>query len=165
MPKNIFSKTFRDRWFGTAIAVLSLILLLYFAMSIYRNIDLGIYTDLPEAFRTILGISANADIGSLAIGVFFTSYGAWVLAGLAIASSSASITGEESNGTIGILLGNPKSRTNVILSKIASMTLITALAVLLLWGAMYLVSGMLNVSISGMHVGALGIHLCINTRF
>ena len=70
MLANIFTKTLQDRWFGTAIAVASLILLILFAMSVYRDIDLGIYTELPEAFRAIVGISADADVGSLAIGVF-----------------------------------------------------------------------------------------------
>ncbi len=39
------------------------------------------------------------------------------LAGLAIAMGSASIAGEESAGTMGLLLGNPKSRTYVLASK------------------------------------------------
>ena len=132
MLSNVFTKTIHDRWFGTAIAAASLVLLLLFAMSVYRDIDLGIYTELPEAFRTILGISPDADVGSLAVGVFFTGYGAWVLAGLMIAAGSASIASEESKGTIGILLGNPKGRTYVLLSKAASMALLTILTVLIL---------------------------------
>jgi hypothetical protein len=62
----------------------------------YRNLDLGIYTNMPEAFRAIVGVPAEADVGSLAIGVLFSSYGAWVLVGLMIAAGSASIASEES---------------------------------------------------------------------
>ena len=165
MLANIFTKTLRDRWLGVAIATGSLALLLLFAMSMYRNLDLGIYANMPEAFRALLGVPAEADVGSLAIGVLFSSYGAWVLAGLMIAAGSASIASEESKGTIGLLLGNPKSRTNVLVSKAASMVLLTGLAAAFLWGSTYLVSRVLDVEITGMDVGALSLHMVVNALF
>lgn len=165
MLANIFTKTLRDRWLGVAIATGSLALLLLFAMSMYRNLDLGIYANMPEAFRALLGVPAEADVGSLAIGVLFSSYGAWVLAGLMIAAGSASIASEESKGTIGLLLGNPKSRTNVLVSKAASMVLLTGLAAAFLWGSTYLVSRVLDVEITGMAVGALSLHMVVNALF
>ena len=165
MLANIFTKTLRDRWLGVAIAAGSLALFLLFAMSMYRNLDLGIYANMPEAFRAILGVPAEADVGSLAIGVLFSSYGAWILVGLMIAAGSASIASEESKGTIGLLLGNPKSRTNVLVSKAASMVLLIGLAVAFLWGSTYLVSGVLDVEITGMAVGALLLHMFVNALF
>lgn len=165
MLANVFTKTLRDRWLGVAIAVGSLALFLLFAMSMYRNLDLGIYANMPEAFRAILGVPAEADVGSLAIGVLFSSYGAWILVGLMIAAGSASIASEESKGTIGLLLGNPKSRTNVLVSKAASMVLLIGLAAAFLWGSTYLVSGVLDVEITGMAVGALLLHMFVNALF
>ena len=165
MLSNIFTKTIRDRWLGTAIAAASLALMLLFAMAIYRDINLDFYTELPESLRAILGIPPGADIAGLAIGELFVSYGAWILAGLAIAAGSASIAGEESKGTIGLLLGNPKSRTNVLVSKAASMVLLIGLAVASLWGSTYLVAGVLNVEFAGMDVGALSLHLGVNAIF
>ena len=165
MLANIFTKTLRDRWLGVAIAAGSLALFLLFAMSMYRNLDLGIYANMPEAFRAILGVPAEADVGSLAIGVLFSSYGAWILVGLMIAACSASIASEESKGTIGLLLGNPKSRTNVLVSKAASMVLLIGLAAAFLWGSTYLVSGVLDVEITGMAVGALLLHMFVNALF
>ena len=165
MLGNIFTKTLRDRWLGVAIAAGSLALFLLFAMSMYRNLDLGIYANMPEAFRAILGVPAEADVGSLAIGVLFSSYGAWILVGLMIAAGSASIASEESKGTIGLLLGNPKSRTNVLVSKAASMVLLIGLAGAFLWGSTYLVSGVLDVEITGMAVGALLLHMFVNALF
>ena len=165
MLANIFTKTLRDRWLGVAIAAGSLALFLLFAMSMYRNLDLGIYANMPEAFRAILGVPAEADVGSLAIGVLFSSYGAWILVGLMIAAGSASIASEESKGTIGLLLGNPKSRTNVLVSKAASMVLLIGLAAAFLWGSTYLVSGVLDVEITGMAVGALSLHMFVNALF
>ncbi len=165
MLANIFTKAIRDHWRGMSIGAGSMALMLLFAMSMYRELDLGIYTEMPEALRAIMGIPAEADIGSLAIGELFTAYGAWVLAGLAIAAGSAFIAGEESKGTIGLLLGNPKSRTNVLVSKAASMVLLVGLATAFLWGSTYLVAGVLDVDIAGMAVGALSLHMFVNTLF
>ena len=165
MLTNIFTKAIRDRWRGISIAAGSLAMMLFFAMSVYRNIDISIFTELPDTFLTIMGIPAGAGIGSLAIGELFASYGAWVLAGLAIAAGSAYIAGEESKGTIGLLLGNPKSRTYMLISKAASMVLLIGLGVTFLWGSTYLISGVLDVNITGMDVGALSLHLFVNAIF
>ncbi|MFC1865637.1 ABC transporter permease subunit [Chloroflexota bacterium] len=165
MLSNIFTKTVRDRWLGTAIAAVSLALMLLFAMAIYRDINLDFYTELPEAVRAILGIPPGTDIAGIAIGELFVAYGAWILAGLAIAAGSASIAGEESKGTIGLLLCNPKSRTNMLVSKAASLTLLIGLAAASLWGSTYLVAGILDVKFAGMDVGALTLHLGTNAVF
>jgi ABC-2 type transport system permease protein len=162
---NIFTKTIRDRWFGTLIATVTLVLFVLMAMAFYRDIDLSFYTELPEVFRQILGVPPGVDVASLGIGVMITSYGAWILSGLMIAAGSASIASEESKGTIGILLGNPKSRTNMLLSKAASMILLTALAVAGLFGSIYLIVGMFDISTTGLNVGALSLHLFLNVLF
>jgi len=165
MLANIFTKTMRDHWRGVAIGAGSLALMLYFMMAMYREFDLSIYTELPEAFLVLMGIPENADVGSLAIGALFSSYGSWVLVGLAIAAGSAFIAGEESKGTMGLLLGNPKSRTNVLVSKAASMLLLIGLAITFLWGSTFLISGSLDVDIAGLNIGALLFHLFISVIF
>jgi ABC-2 type transport system permease protein len=162
---NIFTKTIRDRWLGTLIATVTLVLFVLMAMAFYRDIDLSFYTELPEVFRQILGVPPGVDVASLGIGVMITSYGAWILAGLMIAAGSASIASEESKGTIGILLGNPKSRTNMLLSKAASMILLTGLAVAGLFGSIYLIVGMFDISTTGLNVSALSLHLFLNVLF
>lgn len=156
---NVFTKSVRDRWKGIAIAFISLMLMLLFAMSIYRNIDINIYQGMPEAIKSIMGIPAIADAGSLAVSVFLSGAGAWVLAGLTIASGSASIASEESNGTIGLLLGNPRSRTNVLVSKAASMILLMLLLIAASWGCTYLIAEILGVNMAGINVGAISFHL------
>jgi len=165
MLANVFTKTIRDHWRGMAIATASFTLLLLFIMTIYRDMDLSFYEGLPEALRAIMNIPAEADVGSLAIGELFTAYGAWILAGMMIAIGSATIASEESKGTIGLLLGNPKSRTSVLVSKAASMVLLISLAVALLCGCTYLISEVTDVSISGLDVGAVSFHLFINSLF
>ena len=124
MLANVFTKTFRDRWRSMAIAAVGVVLRLLLAMSVYANFDFTFYDDLPEAFRSLMNIPDNADAGSLAIGVLCGLYGAFTLGGLAISMGSASIAGEEKAGTIGILLGNPKSRTNILISKMGEVKLV-----------------------------------------
>ena len=165
MLVNIFTKSVRDGWRGIAIAAGILVLMLFFEMSVYRDIDLSVYTELPEAFLAIIGVPAGADIGGFAISTLLTSYGAWTLVGLMIAIGSASIANEEAKGTIGLLLGNPKSRTNMLVSKAASMVLLFGLAIAFLWGSTYLIAGALDVSITGMEVGALSLHMFLNALF
>lgn len=163
MLSGVFAKNIRDRWKGWLIAVASLSALLLMAMSVYQDIDLGAYTTLPEVYRSLIGISEEADVGSLAINALIGSYGSMTVAALALAMGAASIAGEERKGTLGLLLGNPRSRTHVLVSKAASMVLLTALGVLALWGAILLTAAALGVSIEGMHVGALCLHLFFNT--
>ncbi len=165
MLATVFTKTIRDRWRGVAIAVVALAVMLLLAMSVYSSFDFSIYDDLPEAFRSLMSIPENADAGSLAIGVLYGMYGAFTLAGLAIAMGSASIAGEEKAGTMGLLLGNPKSRTHILLSKTANLVGLIAIGTLILWVSAYLVSGFLDVDLGNMRVGAYAFHLFANTLF
>ena len=165
MLANIFTKSVRDRWRGMTIAFVSLMGMLLFAMSIYQNFDLNVYQGMPEALKAIMGIPEGVDVGSLAVSVFLAGAGSWVLAGLAIASGSASIASEESDGTIGLLLGNPKSRTSVLFSKAAAMVLLMFLLVTASWGCTYLIAEIVGVSLGEMSVMALSLHLFVLALF
>lgn len=165
MLATVLTKSIRDRWRGMAIAVAALGVMLLLAMSVYASFDFSLYNDLPEAFRSLMNIPDNADAGSLAIGVLYGMYGAFTLAGLAISMGSASIAGEEKAGTMGLLLGNPKSRTHVLLSKTANLIGLLAVATLILWIFAYVVSGILDVNLGEMRVAAYAFHLFANTLF
>ena len=162
---TVFSKTILDRWRGVTIGVVSLAALLYFGMVVYQDIDLSIYTSLPPAFESLIGIGENADVASLAYNAIYSSYGAIILAGITIAMGSAFIAGEERKGTIGVLLGNPRSRTQVLLAKTAAMLVMMALGGLVLWGAGLATPAALDVSIEGMDVTAFTLHLVVGTLF
>ncbi len=165
MLANVFAKTTRDRWKGVAIGVASLAAMLFFGMSVYRDIDLSVYTSLPEVFRTLMDIPQDADVGSLAYGAIYGSYGTLTMAALALSMGSASIAGEERKGTIGLLLGNPKSRVSVLASKAASLVLLLGLGSLVLWGAGLGSAAILGVETGGMHVGALVFHMFVISVF
>ncbi len=165
MLANVFTKTTRDRWKGMAIGVAALAAMLFFGMSVYRDLDLSVYTSLPEVFRTLMDIPADADVGSLAYGAIYGSYGTLTIAALAISMGSASIAGEERKGTIGLLLGNPKSRVSVLVSKAASLVLLLGIGSVALWGAGVGSAALLSVETGGMHVGALVLHMCVISVF
>ena len=107
-----------------------------------------------------MNIPADADVGALAYGAIYSSYGALTITSLAISMGAASIAGEERKGTMGLLLGNPKSRTHILVSKAANIVLLTALGVVILWAAGIVVPQLLNVDITGVQVGALVFHMC-----
>jgi ABC-2 type transport system permease protein len=159
MLSTVISKTFLDRWKGEAIGAVTLVALFLLGMLVYRDIDLSVYTDLPEVFRSLMNIPADADVGALAYGAIYSSYGALTVTSLALSMGSASIAGEERNGTMGLLLGNPKSRTHILVSKAANVVLLTALGSILLWVGGIVVPAMLDVNITGIHVGALMLHM------
>jgi ABC-2 type transport system permease protein len=162
---SVFSKTLLDRWRGVTIGVVSLASLLYFGMIVYQDIDLSVYTSLPPAFESLIGIGEDADVASLAYNAIYSSYGAIIMAGLAIAMGAAFIAGEERKGTIGVLLGNPRSRSQVLLAKTAAMLVMMGLSGLVLGGVGLAAPASLGVSIEGMDVTAFTVHLIVGTVF
>ncbi len=164
-PAAIFTNTLRDRWLSWAISAASLTLLLFFGMSVYRDIDLSIYAELPVAFRSLLGIGEEVDVGGLAVGDVFGSIGAVVVAVVALVMGAAAIAGEERNGTMSILLANPRSRTHVLLTKAAALVLLCGATVAAMWVPVHPIAAVLNVEIGGLHVEALSLHLYGNALF
>ncbi|MEN8234477.1 MAG: ABC transporter permease subunit [Actinomycetota bacterium] len=165
MLANVFTKTTRDRWKAPVIAVASLALLFLFGMMTYRDIDLSVYTNLPDYFKQLFGISDDADVASLAYGAILSGYGALTVTAIALTMGAATFAGEERDRTIGLLLGNPKSRTSVLISKAAAMVVLTAAMTLVLWVVGLVTPEILDVSIAGMHVGALMFHLLAISLF
>ena len=162
MLANVFTKTTRDRWIGAAIAGGTISIWLLMAAAIYRDIDLTIYTDMPEFMRNLMGIPEGADVGSLAFSVVFGFVGAVTLASIALSMGSASIAGEERDGTFGLLLGNPKTRTSVLMSKAASMVFLVVMAALILWSGGFIVPKVLDFETGGMFLEAIIFHLFVN---
>ncbi len=165
MLANVFTKTIQDRWISAVVGGLSLGLLLWMGMAVYRDIDLGVYTSLPEAMRTLMGIPGDADVTTLAYGAIYSTYGALTLTGIAISVGASTIAGEERDGTIGLLLGNPRSRTQVLVAKAGSLIVITGLGGVLLLSGGYLVPAMLGVELGSTAVGALILHMVVCALF
>ncbi|MCP5024947.1 MAG: ABC transporter permease subunit [Actinomycetia bacterium] len=165
MLANVFTKALRDQWLGMTIGAVCMALYLLAGMAVYRDIDISLYTDLPEPILELMGISADTDVGGLAYGAIYGTVGALTLAGLSIAIGSRAIAGEERNGTIGLLLANPTSRTQVTVAKAAAIVTITALGAAILWGAAMIAPTLLDVDVADLHLTALVGHLFANALF
>ena len=163
MSTAIFTRALRDRWIGTTVGAVSLGLLLLFAMAVYRDIDLAVYTDLPEALRDVMGIPGDADVASLAYGAMLGSVGALAFGGLAISIGAGSIAGEERNGTMGLLLGNPTSRHTVLASKALALIVLIAVSTTVLWAFADITPRVLDVDIGDANVPAIMVHLGMST--
>jgi ABC-2 type transport system permease protein len=165
MLANVFTKTTQDWWKGMAIAVVTLGAMFLMGMAVYRDIDISIYTSLPDAFLSLFGIPTDADIASLAYGAIYTGYGSLTLAAVVLGLGGASIAGEERKGTLGLLLGNPKSRTYVLVSKAGALVLVTGFGALVLWAVGRVTPEFLDVNVSGIHVEALILAMAVNALF
>lgn len=165
MLSNVFTKAIRDRWIGATIVGAGIGVLFVFSMLVYRGIDLSIYDTLPEFFRAIANIPEGDNAGILAYSAIYGTVGAIALAAIAISLGSGSIAGEERNGTLGLLLGNPRSRSHVLLSKLAALVVLVGSTSLLLWLAGVVVPPLLDVDSSVVHPGALIAHMFVNAVF
>lgn len=162
---NVFAKTTRDRWKSTIIGAVVLGLLLVFAMAVYRDIDVSFWDDLPEAFLNMFGIPEGADVGGLAYGAIYSGYGMLTMAGIALAAGAAAVAGEERSGTMPLLLGNPLSRSSVVVSKAASLVLLNAVGFGILWIAAVFAPAALDVDIGSMDITALMVMMFVNGLF
>jgi ABC-2 type transport system permease protein len=159
MLATVYTKAATDRWRGWAIGTLTLVAFLFLGMAAYRDIDLSVYTTMPEAFRSLVGIDENTDAGSLAYQAMYSSYGALVLFALALAMGAAAIAGEERRGTLGLLLANPVSRTKVLVEKAAALVTLAAAGVAVMWAGGLIAPVVFDVDTTGQDLNALMIHL------
>jgi ABC-2 type transport system permease protein len=159
MLAAVWTKALRDRWISMAVAVTTLGLFLLLGLAAYQEIDLAIYNELPDAMRAVVGIPDGADATSLAFTAIYGSYGALTLCGVAISLGSSSIAGEERDGTLGLLLSTPHSRTSVLLQKTLALLLLTGVGAVVLLAAGYAAPAMLGVTLGDAAVGALVVHM------
>ena len=158
-------RTIRDRWVGIVVAIVSLGVLLVFAMFAYAEIDLSIYQNLPEAWRSIAGVPPDADAASLAYNVMLGTIASLTLAGLGVSIGASAFAGEERDGTIGLLLANPESRTEVLAAKMVALVGLLVAAGVALWLTGLAAPVLLGVEIGETHIGAMSLHVTVNALF
>ncbi len=165
MLATVLTKTARDRWRGMVIGSGALAAMLILAMPLYQQFDLSVYSDLPEAVRSLFNFPEGSDLAGIAYGAVYGTYGALTLAGIAIAIGASAIAGEERDGTIGLLLANPKSRTHVLVSKAGALVLIAALGTVVAWAGARIAPALFDVAVGGFHIEALMFHMFVNAIF
>lgn len=165
MLATVLTKTARDRWRGMVVGSGALAAMLILAMPLYQQFDLSVYSDLPEAVRSLFNFPEGSDLAGIAYGAVYGTYGALTLAGIAIAIGASAIAGEERDGTIGLLLANPKSRTHVLVSKAGALVLIAALGTVVAWAGARIAPALFDVAVGGFHIEALMFHMFVNAIF
>jgi ABC-2 type transport system permease protein len=130
---------------------------------VYRDVDISFYYEnLPPSILEMMGIPPTGDVAGIAFGAMYNLIGAFTLAGLAISMGAYAIAGEERDGTLGLLLGNPLSRRGVLVSKSASLLVMSAFGTAILWGFALVVPDWLGVDMSGIDVAAVMLALYLN---
>lgn len=163
MLANVFTKTVRDRTTGMLIAAISLGIGLIFSMAVYRDVDVSFYQQFPEAIIELMGIPAQGGVAGLAYGAMYDLMAAFVLAAIAIGMGASAVAGEEQQGTMGLLLGNPLSRRSVVVSKSLSMLALVGVGALVLWGIGVVSPLWLDLDTTGLHLPAITFALFLNS--
>ncbi len=165
MLGGVLAKTTRDRLGGVLVGSGVVVLLLLGGMAIYREIDVSFYYQLPSAIRELVGIPDTGDAAGLGYGAVYSFYGALTLAGLAISAGTAAIAGEERMGTLGLLLANPRSRAQVVVAKTGALLLLVGAGAAVMWVGGEMATVLLGVDMSGIHSGAVIVHVAVNSVF
>ncbi len=168
MLANVFTKTIRDRRLGTFIGALAVASVALFGLAAYSDLDetiTDLYGSMPDAFVSMLGLGDIANAGTLIIGEIVNLMGPMVLGGLAISMGRAAIAGEESDRTMGVLLGNPQSRRNVVLSKAAAMVVLVAIGTAIAWAASLAVAAAFETDMAGLRFAEAMVHVAALSLF
>ena len=155
MLANVFTKTLRDRQLGILIGGFGVVLTALLGLAVYSGLDdtfVELFEAMPDAYLAVLGLGGASNTGSIILGQTVSLMAPLVLGGLAISMGSAAIAGEERDGTLGILLGNPRSRRNIVMSKAAALVLLVVVGGALIWVGSYMSALAFGTDMSAMHL-------------
>lgn len=125
MLNSVFSKAALDR--SRATAVSTVLVVVYGAIAIVTYNALGdtmvdLLASMPPALAAIYGVNDGTPVG-MAIGAVYGIIAPAVALTYAISGGTGAAVGEESKGSLDLLLANPLSRTSVALSKLVVVVL------------------------------------------
>ncbi len=127
----LLRKTLRDaRTTTVAIGVANALMALFVVLIYPEYRDQLKDFQMPEAFRGLLGEAAGWSTPAGFLSAEFFSWVPLLLITLAIIAGSGAIAGEESAGTLDLLLAQPIPRPRLLLEKAAALTLALLLAAL-----------------------------------
>lgn len=147
------------------IVALAVAAMLVLGLAVYSRIDLGIYAQLPETVRALMGIPAHAAPAILAYSEMLASVGALAFVGVAIALGAQAVAGEEQDRTLSVILATPVSRTGYLLSRASALVALVCVGGVLLWVAAAAAPRVLGVATGDAHLAALIVHLCATAIF
>jgi hypothetical protein len=120
----VYVRSVTSRVRTVAMGVIGLSLLFAFGMVVYRDVDMSLFDGFPESLMSVIGLAPGADVASLSYNAIFSTYGSLVLGGIAITVGAGAVAGRERDGTIGILLANPISRSRLVVESTLALQLL-----------------------------------------
>jgi ABC-2 type transport system permease protein len=163
MGTTVFTRSLRDRTGQAVLGAVVMGLMLLFGMAVYAEVDVSFYYDMPAAMLELMGITDQVGgAAGIAYGAIYGFLGALTLAGIAVSIGASSIAGEERDGTLGLLLGNPRSRSRVLSAKLAALVVLTALGGGLMWAVAVVAPDLLAVEVGSVDLTAMLVHLGVN---
>lgn len=168
MLASVFTKAIRDRQISTVVGAVGVVMVAVLGLGAYADLDqeiVELFDSLPAAFVQMVGIGGATGAGSLILAEIANLMAPIVLAGLAISMGAAAVAGEERKGTFGILLGNPKSRQNVVASKAAAMVVLVAVGAVLSGVGSLAVARAFDTDTTGLHMTAAMVHVAAISLF
>ena len=151
---TIMREALRDRrrstlaWSAGLAGLTGLIFLYWPSIKGDRALD-QFLRNLPEAVRALTGRSSFASPAGYLNAELFSLMVPLLLLVVAVGTGARAVAGEESAGTLELLLAAPVSRRRVVLEKAAA-----GLVVLVVLGAVLLATLLLGARVAGMHIGA-----------
>lgn len=149
-------------WRGPAIAIVVIFGTLVLGMAVYARLDVAIFDTLPEAARNLMGVPQGAGVETLTYSYMLDTMASLVLGGIAIAIGARAVAGEESDGTLSMVLGAGASRTGFAIWKGAALALLVTLSGVLIWGSAELAPIVLGVDKGDAMLAASLTHLTAN---
>lgn len=163
MGTTVFTRSLRDRTGQELLGAVVVGLLLLFGMAVYADIDVSFYYDMPPAMLELMGITQQVGgAAGIAYGAIYGFMGALTLAGMAVSIGASSIAGEERDGTLALLLGNPRSRSQVLGSKLAAMVVLTVMGAAVMLAVAVAAPDLLGVEVGTVDLVAMMAHLGAN---
>ncbi len=163
MGTTVFTRSLRDRTGQELLGAIVMGLLLLLGMAVYADIDVSFYYDLPPAMLDLMGITEQVGgAAGIAYGAIYGFMGALTLAGMAVSIGASSIAGEERDGTLGLLLGNPRSRSQVLGAKLAAMVALTIMGAVVMLAVAEAAPGLLGVDVGPVDMVAMMVHMGAN---
>ncbi|WP_062071167.1 ABC transporter permease subunit [Demequina sediminicola] len=168
MLRSVYLKTLRDKWLAATIGVASLFLIAWAGLWAYAGLGTeatDLFSSLPEAYLSLLGISPDSGPEGLMLSNLFNFIGPFVIAGIAISMGASAIAGEESNGTINVLGALPRSRTRLVTSTSLAVATIAILAASLATASFLLALQITGSHTDGLNLVAAGLHMLVVSLF
>ncbi len=149
-------------WRGPVIAVVVVFGTLVLGMAVYARVDVALFDTLPEAVRSLMGVPEGAGVETLAYSYMLDTMASLVLGGIAIAIGVRAVAGEESDGTLSMVLGAGGSRVRFAAWKGAALALLIALSGVFLWASAELAPIVLGIDKGDAMLAASLTHLTAN---